>query len=43
MLKWNQDDLGLTTEGRMTLMNLSLEKKWEIFKMQKVIIKYQYY
>jgi len=29
------DDLGLTTEGRMTLMNLSLEKKWEIFKMQK--------
>ncbi|OUM70553.1 hypothetical protein PIROE2DRAFT_56647 [Piromyces sp. E2] len=29
------DDLGLTTEGRMTLMNLSLEKKWEIFKLQK--------
>ncbi|ORX43397.1 hypothetical protein BCR36DRAFT_406761 [Piromyces finnis] len=29
------DDLGLTTEGRMTLMNLSLEKKWEIFRMQK--------
>ncbi|ORX76288.1 hypothetical protein BCR32DRAFT_271364 [Anaeromyces robustus] len=29
------DDLGLTTEGRETLSNLSLEKKWEIFKLQK--------
>ncbi|ORY64661.1 hypothetical protein LY90DRAFT_700758 [Neocallimastix californiae] len=34
------DDLGLTTEGRVTLMNLPLEKKWEIFKLQKVMIIY---